>query len=254
MAGALLRGGGSLSGAMPEIHLPVFEGPLHLLLRLIERDDLDITAVSLVAVTDQYLGAIRDRGGVDPQALAEFVAIGAKLIYLKSRALLPRPSDEAADLEDDEVGRELVDLLREYKRFGAVVEMLAERQESGLRFYPRMAPAPIIPEGPGLEGVTLEVLCKVMFDVLARKPAAPRAILPRDTTMTVAQRISDLRERLRRHGMFSFRRLISACNTRLEVIVSFMAILELLRGGECDARQSAAWGDIEVVALAPVVA
>jgi len=237
---------------MPEIHLPVFEGPLDLLLRLIERDDLDITAVSLVAVTDQYLGAIRGGGGVDPQALAEFVAIGAKLIYLKSRALLPRPADEPVDLEDDEVGRELVDLLREYKRFGAVVEMLSQRQESGLRFYPRTAPAPIVPEGPGLEGVTLNALCEIMLKVLARKPVAPRAVLPRDTTMTLAQRITDLRERLQRSGKFSFRRLISACRTRMEVIVSFMAILELLRGGECDARQSAAWGDIEVFALAPV--
>jgi len=239
---------------MPEIHLPVFQGPLELLLRLIERDDLDITAVSLVAVTDQYLAAIRGAGGVDPQALAEFVSIGAKLIYLKSRALLPRPAEQAADLEDDDVGRELVDLLKEYKRFGAVVEMLALRQDAGLRLYPRMAPAPIQPEGPGLEGVTLDTLCKVMLDVLARQPAEPRAVLPRDVTMTLAQRITDLRERLRRYGKLSFRRLISACQTRLEVIVSFMAILELLRSGECDARQSAAWGDIEVVALAPVVA
>ncbi len=254
MAGALLRGGGSLSGAMPEIHLPVFEGPLDLLLRLIEHDDLDITAVSLVAVTDQYLSAIRRAGGVNPQALAEFVAIGAKLIYLKSRALLPRPADQEVDLEGDDVSRELVDLLREYKRFGAVVEMLAQRQESGVRFYPRLAPAPVLPEGPGLEGVTLDALCRIMLKVLARKPAEPQAVLPRDTTMTMAQRIADLRERLRRHGKFSFRRVISACRTRLEVIVSFMAILELLRGGECDARQAAAWGDIEVVALVPVVA
>ena len=86
-----LRGGAGPSGVMAEISLPVFQGPLDLLLHLIERDDLDITAVSLVVVTDQYLTAIRVGGGFDPQALAEFVAVGAKLIYLKSRALLPRP-------------------------------------------------------------------------------------------------------------------------------------------------------------------
>ena len=239
---------------MPEIHLPVFEGPLDLLLRLIERDDLDITAVSLVAVTDQYLGAIRSEGAVDPQALAEFVAIGAKLIYLKSRALLPRPANDEPGIEDDEVGRELVDLLREYARFGSVVQILAERQEAGLRLYTRMAPPPELPEGPGLEGVTVESLLRIMLDVLSRKPAEPRAVLPRDTTMTLAERGADFRDRLRRNGKFSFRRMISACRTRVEVIVSFMAVLELLRGGECDARQAAAWGDIEVIALAPVAA
>ncbi len=236
---------------MPEIHLPVFEGPLDLLLHLIERDDLDITAVSLVAVTDQYLGAIRSDGAVDPQALAEFVAIGAKLIYLKSRALLPRPADQGLDIEDDDVGRELVDLLREYARFGSAVQMLAERQEAGLRLYTRLAPPPELPEGPGLDGVTMDSLFSIMLDVLARKPAEPRAILPRDTTMTLAERIDDFRGRLKRNGKFSFRRIISACRTRVEVIVSFMAVLELLRGGECDARQSATWGDIEVVALEP---
>jgi len=76
---------------MAEISLPVFEGPLDLLLHLIERDDLDITAVSLVSVTDQYLKAIRNGDGFEAHALAEFVSVGAKLIYLKSRALLPRP-------------------------------------------------------------------------------------------------------------------------------------------------------------------
>src|SRR5512140_317960 len=111
--GAPRRGGATPSGVMAEIQLPVFEGPLDLLLHLIERDDLDITAVSLVSVTDQYLRAIRTGESFEPAALAEFVSIGAKLIYLKSRALLPRaPEDPLQLLEDDDVGRELVDLLR----------------------------------------------------------------------------------------------------------------------------------------------
>ena len=74
---------------MPQIQIPVFQGPLDLLLHLIERDDLDITAVSLVAVTDQYLRAVRSQEGTQPALLAEFISIGAKLIYLKSKALLP---------------------------------------------------------------------------------------------------------------------------------------------------------------------
>jgi segregation and condensation protein A len=85
------------------------------------------------------------------------------------------------------------------------------------------------------------------MDVLARTPPEPQAVLPRDG-VTLGERISDFRERLRRRGKFSFRQMIAECGSRLEVIISFMAVLELLKSGECDARQSAAWGDIEVVA------
>jgi len=236
---------------MAEISLPVFEGPLDLLLHLIERDDLDITAVSLVSVTDQYLHAIRDGEGFDPGALAEFVSVGAKLIYLKSRALLPRaPEAPPQLLEDDEVGRELVDMLREYKRFTQVVDLLEQRQAAGLRNYTRLAPAPIAAAGAGLGKVTLEKLCAIMAEMLARTPPEPRAVIVRDRGVTLNDRVADFRQRLRSAGKFSFRAIISECRTRIEVVVSFMAILELLKTGECDARQNAAWGDIEVVALA----
>lgn len=234
---------------MAEISLPVFEGPLDLLLHLIERDDLDITAVSLVSVTDQYLKAVRNGDGFEAHALAEFVSVGAKLIYLKSRALLPRPeADPDEQLEDDDVGRELVDLLREYKRFTQVVNLLEQRQDAGVRAYTRLAPPPIVPEGPGLNNVTLEKLGAIMREVLERKPVQrPKAVIVRDTNMTLTERVADFRERLRARGKFSFRKMIMECGSRVEVVVSFMAVLELLKTGECDARQDGAWGDIEVV-------
>jgi segregation and condensation protein A len=249
-----LRGGAGPSGVMAEISLPVFEGPLDLLLHLIERDDLDITAVSLVAVTDQYLTALRSGEKFDPQALAEFVAVGAKLIYLKSRALLPRPPQEDDGLEDDDVGRELVDMLREYKRFAEVADMLEERQDGGSRIYTRLAPPPAPPEGTGLGNVTMDRLRAIMLDVLNKKPAEPRAraIMARDPNMTLAVRLVDFRERLQRRGRFSFQRMLMECKTRVDVVVSFLAVLELIRAGECDAEQDAAWGDIVVVALVPV--
>lgn len=240
---------------MAEISLPVFEGPLDLLLHLIERDDLDITAVSLVVVTDQYLAAIRVGEGFDPQALAEFVAVGAKLIYLKSRALLPKPpAAEGDELDDDDVGRELVDLLREYKRFAEVADMLEARQEEGARIYTRLAPPPEVPEGSGLQNVSMERLRDIMLEVLNKKPAEPRAaaIMARDTNMTLGERLMDFRERLQRRGRFSFRRMLAECKTRVDVVVSFLAVLELIRAGECDAEQEGAFGDIVVVALVKV--
>jgi segregation and condensation protein A len=237
---------------MAEITLPVFQGPLDLLLHLIERDDLDITAVSLVAVTDQYLTAIRTSEGFEPGALAEFIAVGAKLIYLKSKALLPRPpQEEGATFEDDDIGRELVELLQEYKRFALIAGMLDERQETGLRIYTRLAPPPPVPEGAGLQNVTVDRLRAIMIEVLSKTPAAPRApvVIQRDTVMTLTDRVLDFRERLQRRGKFSFRRAIMECRTRVEVIVSFLAVLELLKAGIADARQADNWGDIEVVAL-----
>lgn len=237
---------------MPAISLPVFEGPLDLLLHLIERDDLDITAVSLVAVADQYLTAIHKGDGVDPQALAEFVAIGAKLIYLKSKALLPRSSEEAeALLEDDDVGRELVDLLMEYRRFGEVADLLQERQEQGVRTYPRQAPPPPRDPGSGLDEVTMEGMFTIMLEMLKNVPEPQRAIIPRDG-VTLTGRLQQFRDRLQRGGKFSFRQAIAECQSRVEVVISFLAILELLKSNECDARQGEVWGDIEVVALSPV--
>ncbi|MBI2764640.1 MAG: segregation/condensation protein A [Chloroflexi bacterium] len=253
-AGAPRRGGIDLRMPMPEISLPVFKGPLDLLLHLIERDDLDVTAVSLVAVTDQYLRAIHHGSDFDPQALAEFVAIGARLIYLKSRALLPRvPSEAPEAIEEDEVGQELVDLLLEYRRFTAITDMLEERQDLGLRLFPRLAAAPPPSDGHGLDGVTVDHLLKLMQQVLKRKPPEPRAIIQRDT-LTLSGRIEEFRLRLQKRGKFSFRQAILECRTRLEVVISFMAVLELLKSGECDATQPTAWGEIEVVMIVEVVA
>jgi segregation and condensation protein A len=237
---------------MPEIHLPVFEGPLDLLLHLIERNDLDITAVSLVQVTDQYLGAIHRNDGLDAGALAEFIAVGAKLIYLKSRALLPQqPVEDDAQLEEDDVGRELIDLLKEYKRFGEVTDLLEDRQEQGLRVFPRVAPPPELPPGSGLDAVTLDRLTRIMREVLTRKRPEKHVAVVRREPVTLTQRVEDIRRRLQNGRRLSFRKLMEDCETRVEVIVMFFAILELLKSGECDVEQPEPWGDIDIVGLMP---
>lgn len=234
---------------MPQIIIPVFEGPLELLLHLIERDDLDITAVSLVAVTDQYLKKVHERETVDPGALAEFVSIGAKLIFLKSKALLPRVEVDDDEPEDD-VGQELVELLFEYQRFKAAADILEARQESGFRLFGRDAVAPDIPVTTGLEGVAVDSLYTIMLDVLSRKDDEPQGIVERQT-LTLRERIADFRDRLRGKGRFSLRSVLETCQTRVEVIICFLAVLELLKGGECAAVQRDSFGDIEVTPATP---
>ena len=114
-----------------QLQLPVFEGPLDLLLHLIEREEMDITAVSLVQVTDQYLSHLRSGQQIDATALAEFIAIGARLLYLKSRALLPQPAVD--EEEEEELGDDLVQRLREYRRYKEAAGTLREIEEMGLR-------------------------------------------------------------------------------------------------------------------------
>src|SRR5712692_6244026 len=98
------------------LQIPTFEGPLDLLLHLIERNELDITEVSLLAVAEQYLEQLRRNEHINIAALADFVAMGARLLLLKSRALLPHDEAIAAEGGDDDGARDLVEALKEYRR------------------------------------------------------------------------------------------------------------------------------------------
>ena len=240
---------------MPEIRLPVFQGPLDLLLQLIQRQDLDITTVSLVAVADQYLTAVHADEALDAPALADFVSIGARLLHLKSRALLrSRADEEELEPDEDEVGQELVALLREYQRFRDVADELGAREAAGLRTYARGTPPPQPPPGDPLDGVTLDALYAVMLEVLERVPEEPEGVLERHQ-VSVTDKIALLEAKLAgRSRSFSFRRAIASCTSRLEVVVTFIALLELLKRGICDVEQAKPWAEIRVVAIDQPVA
>ena len=234
---------------MLEIRLPTFQGPLDLLLMLIQREDLDITTVSLVAVANQYLEAVHADESLDAVALAEFVSIGAKLLQLKSRALLPRREEDEEEAEEEEAGEELVALLLEYQRYKEAADSLGERAAAGWRTYPRGGPPPEPPPGNALAGVSLEALYAVMTEVLERMPEEPVGTVTR-LDVSLADRIEALEARLRGRGRsFSFRRVIASCTTRVEVVVTFIALLELLKRGACEVEQDKAWGDIRVRSL-----
>jgi segregation and condensation protein A len=231
-----------------QLQLNVFEGPLDLLLYLIDQQELDITAVSLVQVTDQYLTYLRSGEQVDATALAEFIAIGARLLYLKSRALLPQPE---TDIEPDEdLGDDLVQRLREYRRYKEAAAALQDIQDTGLRAYPRLAPPQNLPLPTGLTDVTLERMAQILREVLERQPEEeeePGVVERRE--VTVEEKVELLEGDLRRQGQVSFRVFISSCRSKLEVIVSFMAILEMIKMLKLWAEQDDTFGDINLVAL-----
>ena len=231
---------------MHAVSTPIFEGPLDLLLHLIEREELEITAVSLVQVTDQYIAILRAEDQIDLRALADFVAIGARLLLLKSRAILPRTPEQVAedDLEAIEIATDLTEQLEEYRAFKGAASYLRDLDEAGHRSYVRIAPPPEDWLPTGLEKVTLKKLMTALAKALERLPPAPEPERLQRQMINIAERRQSLIGMVRRAGSVSFVRLIADCRTRLEAIVTFMAILDLLKSEDLSAEQSTSFGDI----------
>jgi segregation and condensation protein A len=233
---------------MLPVRTPVFEGPLDLLLHLIEREDLDITTVSLVQVTDQYIAALRTQDCIDLRALADFVAVGARLLLLKSRALLPRPADQmnADDEEVEALATDLTAQLEEYRAYKGAASYLRELDATGHRSFTRVAPPPADWLPTGLETVTMNRLLAALSTALERLPAEPEPQrLPRQS-INVAELRRNLLGLISNRGAVPFSHLIADCRTRLEAIVTFMAILDLLKTDELHAEQSASFGEIVI--------
>ncbi len=225
------------------VQLPVFDGPLDLLLHLIEEQKLDITVVALAQVTDQFLAYVRTLDTPDPRVLADFLSVAARLVLIKSRSLLPRPPAPTPDDEDEEdVGEALARQLREYQQFKRAAAVLQVRE--GWQAFTREAPPPELPPGLGLEGVTLDDLVKAFRRALTRLPATPPPDAPvRPHTITIESKMAQLRERLAR-GPLAFHSWLAEARSRYEVIAAFLALLELIKQRAVVARQPSPYADI----------
>jgi segregation and condensation protein A len=223
-----------------------FEGPLDLLLHLIERNELDITEVSLLHVTEQYLTYLRSTEEINLGALADFVATGARLLLLKSRALLPIETDDS-DLDEDE-GTDLMNALREYRRFKEAAEFLRERDTTH-QTYRREVPPPEIPLPTGLDKVTLDSLVEVLREVMDRLPAEEPVSTVAPERIRLRDRLRGIVDLLEREQRTSFRRLVENATSRVAVIVDFLAILELIKLRYLEATQSERFGDIDLVRM-----
>lgn len=224
------------------VALPVYEGPLDLLLQLIERAELDITAVALAQVTDQYLEYIHQMN-VPPDEISAFLVVAARLIQIKSEALLPRPSVREAGEEDP--GETLARQLRVYKRFKELATWLEERETKHLRTYLRVAPPPRLESRLNLSDLTLADLLAAAEAIFAREQnkaelntiiSAPR--------ITIREKIAWIAQHLRERPHSTFRTLLSDKPSRLEVVVTFLALLELVKRYRVQARQEALFGEI----------
>jgi segregation and condensation protein A len=236
--------------SMYQVALPVFEGPLDLLLHLIEREELDITQVSLAQITNQYLEHLAQLSERDPDNLADFLVVAAKLLLIKSRVLLPRPPTAALP-EDDDVGEDLVRQLIEYKRFKEAALWLKTLDEQGCHSFIRLGGIPPLDRSVDLGEVSLDDLLVAVRDVLAIKPPAPsvnNAVSP--ISITIADQIA-LLERKTAHGRsLSFRRLLERSTSRLEVIVTLLALLEMVKQLRVTMSQDRPFGDIRIAGRA----
>lgn len=229
---------------MLEFHLPEFEGPLDLLLQLIERRELDITRVSLGAVADQYLELISKPGVIELSQLADYLVIAAKLILIKSRLLLPQPERETPDAEED-VGEALARQLREYRMFKRAAAFLRERERQGFQTFPRYAPPPKPqPIGWKVEGVSAEDLAHAVNRALDIRPTLPQGTLHVPLSVSIDQQIRTIIHLTKERGQVHFSRLLDQATSRVEIIVTFLAVLELIKRRQIRAQQAGLFGEI----------
>ncbi len=228
------------------VQLPVFEGPLDLLLHLIERAELDITRVALAQVTDQFLGYLAAMQERHMEEVVGFLVIAARLLQIKSEALLPRPPQRETGEEDP--GEELARQLRLYKAFKKSAEFLQHRELLGLRSYVRLAPPPRVPPRFDLSSVTLADLTHAAALVFSRAPLAPPLnMVVSAPIVTIREQIRRIADAIRREGKAAFNRVIRGFQTKMEVVVAFLAMLELVKRRQVVARQFELFGEIELV-------
>jgi segregation and condensation protein A len=230
------------------LHLPIFEGPLDLLLHLVRENRVSITDIPIALITDQYLEYLRMMEELDLDIASEFLVMAATLLEIKSRMLLPKPPRAEGEDEEEDPRAELVARLVEYQKYKALVETLQTWEAERKQWFFRSPDAPVpdyelpIPLGELTPQHLLRALERLLAEAVDIPPPAiltPRKKLSLRLRMVeVWRRIHTAAEGLR------FEQLLDAPFTRWEVLLTFLAVLELMRQGRVEARQEELFGEI----------
>ena len=228
------------------VKLARFEGPLDLLLHLIQRDEVDIYDIPIAHITQQYLAYLELMRALDLEVAGEFLVMAATLMRIKARMLLPLPQSGEEEDEGDP-REELVQRLIEYRTFKEAAETLKGREAERRRLFERgmvpgeeeMGPLPLAP-------ATLFDLLDALNRVMSR--------LPESAVYEVEGEVYDVEDKMAliagtvaEHGEASFTALLLRCRARGEMIVTFMALLELIKMGTVEVVQSEPFGDIRIL-------
>jgi segregation and condensation protein A len=227
------------------IETKVYNGPLDLLLSLIEKSELDITKLALAEVTDQYLeylNSIRDKYADE---VSEFIVVAAKLMQIKSEALLPRPPQREAGEEDP--GEELIQQLLIYREFKTISKMLEGRLDEGYHSYLRTAPPPKIEGKLDLSGIDINHIYEMAIHLYKladdRKPVDEVIEL---SHVTIKEKIKMIHSILIKNSSIKFSELFENHFTKLDVVVTFLAMLELMKQYYLQVNQDELFGEISI--------
>lgn len=233
-----------------EVHLKQFEGPLDLLLHLIEQAEVDIKDIFISEITSQYLAYMREVEQLDMETASEFIAMAANIVYIKSRSLLPKPPKEE-DGEDPE--QALIRQLTEYRAFKQASAMLEELTKKTQGMYTRLPEEFLLPPQEFiLTESSIDELRAAFLTVLEReRPQAEISPLAQHVSadrFTVRNQLVKIRRLLGEKTAVRFDELFDMYASKMERIVTFMALLEMLVYGEVHLKQRAAFEPITLVA------
>lgn len=239
------------------VKLNVFEGPLDLLLHLIDKNKIDIYDIPIVEITDQYMEYIRAMEKEDLGVMSEFMVMAATLIDIKCRMLLPKEVNEAGEEEDPRA--ELVARLLEYKTYKYMSYELKDRMDEAACVFYKKATVPgevleykePVDTRELLEGLTLEKLNDIYKSIIKKQenkidPIRSKFGKIEKEEVSLSDKMLQMKEYAIKHRKFSFRQLLTAQDSRVQVIVTFLSILELMKMGHIHVEQDHLFDDIQV--------
>lgn len=241
------------------VKLQVFEGPLDLLLHLIDKNKIDIYDIPIVEITNQYMDYIRAMEKEDLNVMSEFLVMAATLLDIKCKMLLPKEVGEEGEEEDPR--QELVEQLLQYKMYKYMSYELRDRQVDGERVLYK---EPTIPEevleyvepvdvDALLGDLTLSKLNRIFQDVMKRQvdkidPVRSKFGKLEKEEVTVAEKLEYVTQYATLHKNFSFRELLGKQNARMQTVVTFLAVLQLIKEGTICISQEQPFDDIMITA------
>lgn len=237
----------SKPGSTYTIQTEIYEGPLDLLLDLIVKAELDITRLSLAQVTDQYLSHLATINQTSAVDVSGFLVVAAKLIQIKSEALLPRPLERLEGEEDP--AESLARQLRIYRSIKQAALWLQNLEKDGLHTYIRLAPPPKIEDKVDLSGIGIHDLIDLLKELYHfQEDAAPITTVVTIPRVTIKKKIQNLLDHLRRQGKLTYRQMLPGKYDRIDAIVLFLAVLELIKQQYANAEQQGLFFDIQITA------
>lgn len=242
------------------VKLEAFEGPLDLLLHLIDKNKIDIYDIPIVEITNQYMEYIHEMEKQDLNVMSEFLLMAATLLDIKCRMLLPKEVNEEGEEEDPRA--ELVEQLLQYKMYKYMSYELRDRQLEGDRILYREKDLPDevqnfvepVDLDKLLDGITLKKLNQIFRDVIRKQsdkidPVRSQFGKIEKEEVTLPEKLDFVEEYAKTHAKFSFRKLLNKQSSKTQIVVTFLAILELMKMGKICIEQEQLFDDIEITSM-----